>query len=70
MKNLPCVGCKDQASCPLCEGTAVEREHADLYRHIRKHGLPDEEEFYKRIAAAHLRERSDYYKLLKRYVEP
>jgi len=62
MKNPVC-------DCRLCEGAMIEREHADLYRHIRTHGLPGEEDFYRRIAAAHLRERGDYYKLLKRYVE-
>jgi hypothetical protein len=47
----------------------IEREHKKLYRGIKKYGLPPEEEFYKIIAAAHLRERPDYYTLLKRYVE-
>jgi hypothetical protein len=46
----------------LAEGMNVEREHRDIgaCRHPVLAG---------RIAMAHLRERLDYYKLLKRYVE-
>lgn len=45
----------------LREGMAVEREHGD----VTKRGV----EKTARIAAAHLCERKDYYKRLKRYVE-
>jgi hypothetical protein len=45
----------------LREGMSVEREHGDVTkRDIEKTA---------RIAAAHLCERKDYYKRLKRYVE-
>jgi len=69
---MMCVNCKGVRSgrpCPLREGAMIEQEHRDLYRAIKKHGLPTESEFYKAIAAAHLEERPDYYKLLKKYVE-
>jgi GNAT superfamily N-acetyltransferase len=45
----------------LREGMAVEREHADL---TRRDAIQTA-----RIALAHLRERRDYYKRLKQYVE-
>ena len=46
----------------LREGMTVEREHRD----VTKGGI----EKTARIAVAHLCERKDYYKRLKRYVEP
>lgn len=46
----------------LREGMAVEREHADVT------GLAVGKTA--RIAASHLCERRDYYKRIKRYVEP
>ena len=45
----------------LREGMNIEREHADVY------GCSPT--LAARIALAHLRERPDYYKRLKRYVE-
>lgn len=45
----------------LKEGMEVEREHGDLTKRDAVQTA--------RIALAHLRERRDYYKLLKRYVE-
>lgn len=54
---------------PLIRGAAVEREHRDLYKLIKRYGLPSEEQFYRAIAAAHLDERPDYYEQLKKYVE-
>jgi hypothetical protein len=70
---MKCISCRDVtrnvSTCPLREGAIIEQEHRDLYHAIKKYGLPAEEEFYKMIAAAHLEERPDYYKLLKKYVE-
>jgi hypothetical protein len=45
----------------LREGMAVEREHADV---TKRDAL-----LTAKIALAHLRERRDYYKRLKQYVE-
>ena len=64
-----CSHCRERNGCTLREGAVIEREHKKLYEGIKKYGLPSEEEFYKIIAQAHLRERPDYYTLLKRYVE-
>lgn len=46
----------------LREGMNVEREHADL-------GTCHSPTRAAKVALAHLRERPDYYKRLKRYVE-
>lgn len=65
-----CYRCEKHVGCPaLTHGARVEREHSSLYRHIAKHGLPREEDFYRAIAAAHLKERPDYYTRLEQFVE-
>jgi len=55
------LGVRDIPFDLLKEGMAVEREHGDL---THRDAIATA-----RIALAHLRERRDYYKLLKRYVE-
>jgi hypothetical protein len=50
----------------LIEGIEHEREHADLYKYIKKHGLPSPETFYLMIAKAHIDETPYYYKRLKK----
>jgi len=60
----------------LTEGIKVESEHKDLVNKIReqikKYGtikLTDKE-IYAIIAKTHIKEKSNYYKLLKKYIEP
>jgi hypothetical protein len=60
----------------LREGVKVEKEHRDLYlelnKRLKSEGIKmpmSENEFYERIAKAHVNEREDYYVLLKKYVE-
>jgi hypothetical protein len=60
----------------LEQGINVEHEHRDLYLYLKKKlksegcKMPiSEREFYKWIAKVHLREREDYYLLLKKHVE-
>jgi hypothetical protein len=60
----------------LKKGVAVEREHKDLYLKLKNRlalqgvEMPiSENEFYTSIAKAHLKEESDYYDLLLKYVE-
>lgn len=55
----------------LERGIEVEKEHKDLYEELKKRlkskNIPmiiGEEEFYQKIAEAHLKESPDYYKLL------
>jgi len=58
------------------EGIDVEKEHTDLYNELSSrleaegHKMPmSQHEFFKMISAAHIKERGDYYPLLKKYVE-
>lgn len=53
----------------LERGTVAEYEHLDLYKHIKKHGLPQQDTFFKMIAKKHIKERPDYYTRLFKYVE-
>lgn len=49
-------------------GIKVESEHNDVYEYLQEHfkDMPlSKEDFYKRIAKAHLREIPDYYSRLK-----
>jgi len=55
----------------------VEKEHSDLYEEIKSQFEKDGkkfkmslEEFSKFIAQEHVDEKSDYYKLLEKHVEP
>lgn len=60
----------------IAEGVEVEKEHTDLYNELSQrleadgHKMPmSKDEFFRMIAAAHIKEREDYYPLLKKYVE-
>lgn len=60
----------------LKKGISVEKEHKDLYNELKKRLKEQgvimpitEEQFYAKIAKAHLKERKDYYDLLEKYVE-
>lgn len=60
----------------ITEGIEVEKEHTDLYNELsgrleaEGHKMPmSQHEFFKMISAAHIKERGDYYPLLKKYVE-
>lgn len=60
----------------IAEGIEVEKEHTDLYNEISRrleaegHKIPmSQHEFFRMIASAHIKERGDYYQLLKAYVE-
>lgn len=78
-KNAPLYGFKKsdmEHGGALEAGIKVEQEHKDLYDHLKKQleaegcKMPmNPRQFYTWIAAAHLRERDDYYVLLKKYVE-
>ncbi len=56
----------------LKQGMNVEREHKETYIFIKQYlkenkKLPSFEKVTKHIASDHLKERSDYYKLIKKY---
>lgn len=59
----------------LQEGERVEKEHADLVQWLREYSaqhegqMPADEEIFKRIAEAHLKEDPEYYKKLASCVE-
>lgn len=60
----------------IAEGIEVEKEHEDLYEELSNrleaegHKMPmTKHEFFRMIAIAHIKERPDYYELLKNYVE-
>jgi hypothetical protein len=50
----------------LTQGIAVEHEHKDLYDMLKDKINMAEEDFYKTISAAHLKEIPDYYTRLKK----
>lgn len=60
----------------LAKGIEVEKEHRNLFLKLKKRleaqgvEMPiTEQDFYKEIAKAHIKERKDYYDLLEKYVE-
>lgn len=60
----------------IAEGVEVEKEHTDLYNELSQrleadgHKMPmSKDEFFRMIATVHIKEREDYYPLLKKYVE-
>ena len=56
----------------LREGTVIESEHKGtvkfIDKYVKKYGkLPPSNKIYKNIAKEHLKERKNYYELLKKY---
>lgn len=67
---------KDRMHKGLKKGVSIEKEHKDLYNELKqrldKKGVKmplSEQEFYEKIAKAHLKENQSYYDLLEKYVE-
>lgn len=50
----------------LQKGIREEGEHVDLYKSIKKKGLPPKQTFFKSIAQAHVKEDPNYYSKLDR----
>lgn len=60
----------------LKTGIKIEQEHENLYNELKNRlesegvNMPmSKDEFFEKIASTHLKEKSDYYDLLKKYIE-